>query len=141
MELEEDIGLDFRHLRASGNTAANEGLDAYDKAADIRLLSVSVCPPQYSAILFTLTLVKAMTRPSHVTSCPMAISHISSYVVLQHGMLLAAAIQEYLSATNEERESFHAQGFQRLDEDVVLMPSGRRLACGTQVNQVLRFMI
>lgn len=49
---------------------------------------------------------------------------------------MAAAIQEYLSATDQEKEAFHAQGFQRLEEDLVLMPSGRRLACGTQVQSI-----
>lgn len=49
-------------------------------------------------------------------------------------MSLAAAVQEYLSGTDEQKEAFHTQGLRRLNEDVVLMPSGRRLTCGTQVN-------
>lgn len=51
VEPEEDTGLDFRHLRASDNITANEGLETYAKAADIRYLNVSIHPPQYSATL------------------------------------------------------------------------------------------
>lgn len=48
-------------------------------------------------------------------------------------VLLSPFRQDYVAATDHEKESFHDQGLRRLDGDTIIMPSDRRLQEPTQV--------